>query len=207
MLRTICSVASVSRSLSVDTPLARPSAKPMPPPTTKPATARAKLTLMLVHSSPERPRRQPAASTSLGAGTKRVETKPQDAPICQVAISPSGTSQGVSRCKVMASSTGRRRPDRIAYDDRLGDEAERVELVGDGLLLRRDLRRDRLDAVAGPPDGPALGFEIDAGRVGEHLRERVPVRVRPGSGARQFLDDGFQDVGTRPREAGVGEVE
>src|SRR4051812_33850312 len=179
MLRTICSVASVSRSLSVDTPLASPNAKPMPPPTTKPATARAKLTLMLVHSSPDRPRRQPAASTSLGAGTKRVETKPQDAPICQAASSPSGTNQGVSRCRVMASSTGRRRPDRIAYDDRLGDEAERVELVGDGLLLRRDLRRDRLDPVARPLDSDALGVDLDAGRVGEHLRERVPVRIGP----------------------------
>src|SRR3954471_11897722 len=206
-LRTICSVASVSRSLSVDTPLARPSAKQMPPPTTKPATARAKLTWMLVHSSPETPRRQPAASTSLGAGTKRVETSPQDAPICQAAIRAVGTSQGVRRCKVMASSTGRRRPDRVAHDDRLGDEPERVELVGDGLLLRRDLRRDWLDAVAGPPDGPALGFEIDAGRFREHLRERVPVGVGPSTGLRQFLDHSFQNVGTRPREAGVGEVE
>src|SRR4051794_17050544 len=177
------------------------------PPTTKPATARAKLTWMLVHSSPERPRRQPAASTSLSAGTKRVETSPQDAPICQTASSPSGTSQGVKRCKVMASSTGRRGPDRISYDDRLGDEAEPVELVGDGLLLRRDLRRDRLDPVARPPDGDALGLKIDAGRVGEHLRERVPVRVGPGSGAPQFLDDGFQDVGSRLRETGVGEIE
>src|SRR5215213_8354193 len=155
-LRTICSIASVSRSLSVDTPLARPSTKPMLPPTTKPATARAKLTWMLVHSSPERPRRQPAASTSPGAGTKRVETNPEDAPICQAAISATGTSQGVSRCKVMASSTGRRRPDRVAHDDRLGDEPKRVELVGDGLLLGHDLRRDRLDAVAGSPDGHPL---------------------------------------------------
>jgi hypothetical protein len=72
----------------------------------------------------------------------------------------------------MASSTGRWRPNGVAHDDRLGDEPELVELIGDGLLLRRDLRRDRLDAVAGPLNGDTLGFEVDArsGLTHEGLR-------------------------------------
>ena len=79
MLRTICSVVSVSLLLSCDRPLASPKAKPMPPPMTKPMLARQKLTQMLRTSSPDSSSFQPASATSVGAGNTRAGTRPADA--------------------------------------------------------------------------------------------------------------------------------
>ena len=76
MLRTICSVVSVSLLESCDRPLASPKAKPMPPPIRKPTLARQKLTQMLRTSSPDSSSFQPASATSLGAGSTRAGTKP-----------------------------------------------------------------------------------------------------------------------------------
>ncbi|MGY3076058.1 hypothetical protein ACVWZZ_002429 [Bradyrhizobium sp. LM6.10] len=90
-LRTIWSVVSVSFEESCDRPLARPNAKPMLPPIKKPIEARQNETQMLRMSSPESKSFQPASTTSLGAGSTRVGTKPVTLATCQIAMMASGT--------------------------------------------------------------------------------------------------------------------
>ena len=91
MLRTICSVVSVSLLESCDRPLASPKAKPMLPPIRKPTLARQKLTQMLRTSSPDSSSFQPASATSLGAGSTRAGTKPVTLATCQITMMASGT--------------------------------------------------------------------------------------------------------------------
>lgn len=91
MLRTICSVVSVSLLLSCDKPLARPKAKPMPPPIAKPALARQKLTQMFRASSPDSNSFHPASATSVGAGSTRTGTSPPTQAACQTSRMTSGT--------------------------------------------------------------------------------------------------------------------
>ncbi len=68
MLRTICSVLSVSFSLTSNSPFNMPRPKPMPPPMAKPAKARHVLISMSRSSSPLRVTRQNASATAVGAG-------------------------------------------------------------------------------------------------------------------------------------------
>jgi hypothetical protein len=96
-LGIICRLLSVSVSLSDDRPLAMPNAKPMPLPMANPSNARAALTSMLVHSSPDRARCQPTEATALGAGSTLAWITPRSEPACQARRTKTGTSHGRMR--------------------------------------------------------------------------------------------------------------
>ena len=99
ILRIICTVESVSRSLRSDSPLARPRAKPIPPPTTRPAMARRKLISTLRGNSPERVNRHAASATASGDGSTAAESIPKVQAACQTASSSIGSSHGAMSCR------------------------------------------------------------------------------------------------------------
>ena len=84
------------------------------------------------------------------------------------------------------------RPDRVANDDRLWDQAELVEAVGDGLLGGDDVVGDRADLERRALGRDGLDVERNAGYRGERLRDLVAMRFRPARRFRQAVDDLLQ---------------
>lgn len=91
MVRSICSVVSVSCSEIRDTPLAIPSRKPIEPPTRRPAKARPALTSTSFGNWPETVVDQKARPTSAGDGMMRDEIQPAEEASCQNATIATGT--------------------------------------------------------------------------------------------------------------------
>src|SRR5690606_36249759 len=96
-LRIICTELSSRRSPHVDRPVIKPSARPRPPPMAKPMPARQPLIARCVLISPLLISAQPAATTALGAGRMRVDSRPKATASCQAVSSASGKAQGARR--------------------------------------------------------------------------------------------------------------
>src|SRR5262245_56965564 len=67
----------------------------------------------------------------------------------------------------------RRDPHRLTHDDRLGDESELVEAIGNGLLGLDDVVGDPADRKRSAIGGDGLDVERDAGDFSKRLRNRV----------------------------------
>ena len=76
----------------------------------------------------------------------------------------------------------------VADDDRLGDEAQLVEAVGNALLLGDDALVDRADRELLAVDGALPALEVDASRGGLYLGDLAAMRLGPlGDGGKLLV--------------------
>ncbi len=92
-------------------------------------------------------------------------------------------------------------------DDRLRDQAELVEAVGDALLGRDDVVGDGADHEVRAVGRDGLDVQRDAGDCGERFGDLVAVLFGPFAGRGRHVDDLLQDGAVVLRELAVGDVE
>ena len=79
----------------------------------------------------------------------------------------------------MIGSGLHRLPDRVANHDRLWNETELEEAVGDALLGGDDVVGDRADREGGAVGGDGLDIEGNAGDRAQRFRDFIAVRLGP----------------------------